>query len=56
MKWIHFQGLMFHAEYYIEYPEEHLKILLKLFSVFKIKIIYYETIYIEDVTEAIGIM
>ena len=40
----------------IECPAEHLKSLLKLFSILKIKIIYDETIDNEYVPEAVGII
>ena len=47
---------MLHAEDNIECPADHLKYLLKVFSIFKIKIIYDENIDNEDVPEAVGIM
>ena len=47
---------MLHAADNIECPEEHLKLLLKVFSMFNIKIIYHETIDKKDVPEAVGIM
>ena len=56
MKWFPFQGIMLHATDNIECPSEHLKVLLKLFSIFKIKILYDETIDNEDVPEAVRIM
>ena len=56
MKWFPFQGIILHAEDNIECPEEHLKLLLKLFSMFKIKMIYDEKIDNEDVPESVGIM
>ena len=55
-KWFYFQGIMLHASYNIECPEEHLKCLLKLFLMFKIRIIYDETIDNKDVPEAVGII
>ena len=56
MKWFPFQGIMFHAANNIECQAEHFRYLLKLFSMFKIRIIYDETIDNEDVPEAVGIM
>ena len=56
MKWFPFRGIIFHAADNIECPAEYLKSLLKVFSMFKIKIIYDETIYNKDVPEAVGIM
>ena len=47
---------MLHAADNIEFPEEHLKLLLKGFSVFNINIIYDETIDNEYFPEAVGIM
>ena len=46
---------MLHTSDNIECPEEHLKSLLKVFSMFKISIIYDDTIDDEDVPEAVGI-
>ena len=43
-KWFHFQGIMLYAEDNIERPKYHFKLLLKVFSIFKIRIIYDETI------------
>ena len=51
-----FQGIILHAADNIERPSEHLKLLLKLFAMFKIRIIYDNTIGNEDVPEAVGIM
>ena len=56
MKWFPFQGIMLHATDNIECPAEHLIYLLKLFSMFKIRIIYDDTIDNKDVPEAVGIM
>ena len=56
MEFFPFQGIMLHTEYNIECPEDYFKSLLKSFSMFKIRIIYDETIDNEDVPEAIGIM
>ena len=56
MKWFPFEGIILHTEDNIECPAEHLKQLLKVFSMFKIKIIYDETIDIKDVSEFIGII
>ena len=47
---------MLHAADNIECPEEHLKSLLKVFLMFKINIIYDETIDNEDVPEDVVIM
>ena len=47
---------MFHASDNIECPAENLKLLLKLLSMFKICIIYDETIDNEYVSEAVGII
>ena len=49
MNWFPFQGIMLHAADNIECPSDHLKYLLKVLSMFKIKIIYDETIDNEDV-------
>ena len=56
MKWFPFQGIMLNAADNIECPEEQLKILLKVFSMFKINIICDETIYNENVLETVGII
>ena len=40
----------------IEYPAENFKYLLKVLSMFKISIIYDETIYNKDIQKAVGIM
>ena len=58
MKWFLLRGIMLHAADNIECPEDHLKLLLKVFSMFKIMVIYDETIYIynKDVPESVGIM
>ena len=56
MKWFPFQSIMLHAADYIECPAEHLKLLLKLFLMFKINIIFNEIIDDEDVPEAVGIV
>ena len=56
MKWFPFRVIMLHAADNIECPPEHLKLLLQLFSMFKIKIIYDKTIDNEDVPEGVGIM
>ena len=47
---------MFHAEDNIECPLEHFKYLLKVLSMFKIRIIYDDTIDNEYFPEAVGIM
>ena len=39
-----FQGIILHAADNIYCSAEHLKLLLKLLSMFKIRIIYHETI------------
>ena len=56
MKCFLFWFIMLHAEDNIEFPEDHLKLLLKLFSMFKIRIVYDETIDNEDVSEAVVII
>ena len=40
MQWLPFKDSMLHTADNIQCPEEHLKFLLKLFSMFKISIIY----------------
>ena len=47
---------MYHVADNIEFPEDNFKLLLKLFSMFNIRIIYDDTIDNEDVPEAVGIM
>ena len=47
---------MFHTADNINHPEEHLQSLLKLFSMFKIRILYNDTIGLEYVPEYVGIM
>ena len=47
---------MLHEANIIEYPYEHSKLLLKVFSIFKMKIIYDETIDKEYVPEAVSII
>ena len=42
MKWFPFQGVMLHVAYNIECPVEHLNFLLKVFSIFKIRIYMME--------------
>ena len=56
MKWFTFQFIILHAANNIECPEDYLKSLLKVFSMFNVRIIYYETIDNEDVPEVVGIM
>ena len=56
MKCFPFQGIMLHAADNIDYPEEHFKLLLKVFLMFKIRIIYDETIDKKDIIEAVVIM
>ena len=56
MKQFPFRGIMLHAEDNIECTEEHLKSLLKVFSLFNIRIAYNQIIDNEDVSEAVGIM
>ena len=56
MKWLPFQDIIVYVAYNIECPAEHLKILLKVLSMLKIKIIYDETIDNEDVPKAVEIM
>ena len=43
---------MLHAADNIDFPEEHFKLLLKVLSMFNIRIIYDEIIDNEDVPEA----
>ena len=47
---------MLHTEDNINFPEEHLQLLLKLFSILKIRVWYYKTIKDGDGIEAVGIM
>ena len=47
---------MLYAEDNIERPKYHFKFLLKVFSIFKIRIIYDETIDNEYFPETVGIM
>ena len=56
MKWFPFQGIMLHAADNNECPEEHLKFMLKVFSMFKIRVIYYENVHNKYVPEDVGIM
>ena len=56
MKWFTFQIIMLHAADNIECPAEIFIFLFKLFSMFKTKIIYDETIDNEDVPKAVEIM
>ena len=56
MKWFSFRGIMLHSADNIECPEENLKFLLKLLSMFKIRIIYNKTIDNKVVPKAVGIM
>ena len=51
-----FHVIIMHTSDQINYPEENLQSLLNLLPMFKIRIIYDETIGIEDVTESVGIM
>ena len=44
MNWFPVKGIIMNAEDNIECPADHLKSLLKLFSMFKIKIIYDKNI------------
>ena len=56
MQWFPIQSIMLHTSDKFKHPEGHLQSLLKVFSMFKIVIWYDETISIEDVPEAVGIM
>ena len=47
---------MLHTDDNIKHPEEHLKSLLKVFSMFKIRIWYYDTIGLEYFPEYVGII
>ena len=47
---------MFHVADNIEFQSNHLTFLLKVFSMFNIRIIYDETIDNKDVPEVVGIM
>ena len=56
MKWLPFNGIMLHAVDNIECTAYNLKLLLKAFSIFKIRIGYNETIDTKDVLEPVRIM
>ena len=56
MQWFPFQGNMFHTANNIKLTADDLESLLKLFSMFKISIWYDDTIGLEDVPEAVGII
>ena len=56
MRWFPLQGIMMHAADSIQCPAENLKKLLNLFSMFKVNIIYDETIGNKYVPDAAGIM
>ena len=56
MKWFPFQGIVSYAADNIECPAEHLKLLLKLFSMFKTRIIYDDTIDNKGFPEDVGII
>ena len=49
MQWFPFQLIVFNTAGKFNHPEEHLQSLLKVFSVFDVRIFYYETISLEDV-------
>ena len=55
MQWFPFQGVMVHTSNHINSMSENLQLLSKLFSIFKIRIWYYETIVAENVLDAVGI-
>ena len=56
MKWFTFQVIMLHIAGVIKSPEEHSQSLLKVFSRYKIRILYDERISHENVPEAVKIM
>ena len=56
MKWFPFQGVILHAADNIERPADHLKLLIKLLSIFNIRIIYDDTTNKKDVPEDARIM
>ena len=56
MKWFPFKSIMWYESDNIECPADNLNSLLKLFSMFNIKIIYDETINNKYVPEDVGIM
>ena len=56
MEWFRSKGSVFHAADNIDCPAEHLKRLLKLFSMFKTRVIPDEPIDNRDFPEAVGLM
>ena len=56
MQWFPLQGIMLHTEKYINSKEDHLKSLLKVFSVLNIRIWKDDTIFKNNVPDAVGIM
>ena len=56
MQWFLFRGIILHIPDNIKTPEDHLQLLLKLLSMLKIIIWYYEGIIHENVPDSVGIM
>ena len=56
MQWFPFQGIMLHTENNINSPDDNLKSLLKVFSIFKLIIWYDKTIVQENVPYYVGIL
>ena len=54
--WFPFQGIIFHTADKFKPQPDHLQSLLKIFSMFKIKICWDDTTGLEAYTEAVGIM
>ena len=55
VQWFTFQSIVLHTANIINSPEDHLKSLLKVFSMFMIRIWYDETMYNKNYPYAIGI-
>ena len=53
IQWFSFQGIMLHKADNIKSSEEHLQLLLRIFSILRIRIWYDESIGYKYVTEAI---
>ena len=51
-----YPNIMLHTVDNIKIPEDNLQSLLKLFSIFNIRIWYYESIFHEDVLDSVGII
>ena len=56
MQWFPLQGIMLHTENNINIPEQNLQSLLNLFSMFKFRIWYDETIVKENSPNDVGIL